>query len=113
MTFSEAQSQYYRQGLLDERKCMTVGVMDSYLGEFSCIAAIKGNSLKIYVSDATLKLGTMRHEFAICNLRDVKTRSFFLAPKIQFSYAGKHYTLTRFGDARRFIEEFNKENQGR
>lgn len=113
MSFIDVKDKMYQQGLLDERKCATLGVVDSPLGEFSSVISIKGNALKIYLSDASMKLGSLRHEFAICNLRDVKIRSFFLAPKISFSYGGKHYAITRFGDARNFLAVFQKEVNGR
>lgn len=111
MTFLDIQNSMYRQGLLDERKRLTFGVMTSYLGEFSCAAAIKGNTLRIYKSDASMNIGTLRHEFAICNLTVTKTRTFPLAPIIEFQYAGKRYTLRHFGTPKEFVAVFMKENE--
>lgn len=111
MNFSEVVRIMKERGYIDERKALVFGVMDSPLGEFSCIAAIKGNTLRIFLSDASMKIGVMRHEFGIRSLKVTKISSFFLAPKIKFDYQNKHYTLSRFGSPKEFITVFQNENK--
>lgn len=109
MNFSEVRATLYRQGLVDERKQVVFGVMECHQGEFSCIAGIKGNMLRIFKSDNAMNIGDLRFEFVIPNLNVTKARSFALAPKLAFEYGGKRFTLSHFGSAKEFIAAFTKE----
>ncbi len=109
MTINELPGYMYRQGLLDERRRMTYGTMTCYQGEFRCIAGIKGNTLCIFNSDKQMKLGELRMEFTIPNLSVTKLNSFFLFPKLEFDYAGRHYALKDFLNVTEFLTTFKTE----
>lgn len=111
MTLLELQGTLYRQGEIDNRRRLIFGLMNCYQGEFPCIAAIKDNRLRIYNSDKSMKLGELRMEFVIPNLNITKASSFFIAPRIEFEYAGRKYKISNFDKAREFIAVLTAENQ--
>jgi len=99
------------QGLLDSRSAVVLGRMQSPAGYGLCLACINGNTLRIYETDYTQRLGTLFHEIPLREITIVKSSSFVLNSFLKFDWCGDQYLLKDFTQAKEFLAIVREENK--
>lgn len=100
-----------RQGLVDDRAAVVLGVADSPAGNGLCLACVNGNVLRLVESDYSSRVGDVIDEIPLREIEIQKASSFALGPSLRFLYHGARYTLTRFNCAKEFLAIIQEENR--